>query len=461
MLVLFMFACGGEDKDTAENSNQSNEEVASQLPDTYEFLRVDGQSTVSNSGQIFRHVLIQELSTYIGGLTDSIDNGTYAPGTSTEVVDALHFYYHFDSDTSGDVPLTFSNTLQKNYNDISSSKDLSGKIAGNDSLTDHKNWTGGDFLGWSGATSPEALVQDWFETLGEQAVSRVGGTYVVDTETPVFITPEGLDLKQLTQKFLLGAVAFSQGADDYLDDDVDEKGLNASNIPDGESVYSDLAHAWDEGFGYYGAARNFAAYTDNEIASGEYLDMDGDDLQDLKTEKNWGNSVNSAKRDLGAVVATDFTADAWDGFLKGRHLIHTVDGELSDTQMDELKVFRDQAVQAWEKSISSTVVHYINDTLQDMNNFGSDDYKFVDHAKHWSEMKGFALGLQFNPYSLLTDTDFNTFHSLIGDFPVLEDATQDEISTYRQNLIDARTLLMESYGFDAANAGDEYGEGGW
>ena len=35
----------------------------------------------------------------------------------------------------------------------------------------------------------------------------------------------------------------------------------------------------------------------------------------------------------------------------GRHLIHSIEGELSDTQMDELKDFRDQAVQAWESSV--------------------------------------------------------------------------------------------------------------
>ena len=154
----------------------------------------------------------------------------------------MEFYFNFDSDTSGDVPLSFSGTVQTTFNDISSGKDLAGKIAGNDSATDHQNWTGGDFKGWSGATSPEALVQDWFTVLGEQAVSRVGGTYVVDADTPVYVTPEGLDINQLTQKFLLGAITFSQGADDYLDDDVDGKGLMASNIPEDGKVYSGLAH---------------------------------------------------------------------------------------------------------------------------------------------------------------------------------------------------------------------------
>ena len=64
-------------------------------------------------------------------MTDNIDNGSYAPGTASEVVDSLNFYFEFDSDTSGDVPLTFDGTLQTTYNDISSGKDLKGKIADN------------------------------------------------------------------------------------------------------------------------------------------------------------------------------------------------------------------------------------------------------------------------------------------------------------------------------------------
>ena len=43
----------------------------------------------------------------------------------------------------------------------------------------------------------------------------------IESVLPVHITAEGLDLQQLTQKFLLGAVNFSQGTDDYLDDDID------------------------------------------------------------------------------------------------------------------------------------------------------------------------------------------------------------------------------------------------
>ena len=46
---------------------------------------------------------------------------------------------------------------------------------------------------------------------------------------------------------------------------------------------------------------------------------------------------------------------------------------LPDEVMDELKAHRDAALGAWENAIAATAVHYINDTLQDVGNFGTDD----------------------------------------------------------------------------------------
>lgn len=116
---------------------------------------------------------------------------------------------------------------------------------------------------------------------------------------------------------------------------------------------------------------------------------------------------------------------------------------------------RDIIVENWEKAISATVVHYINDVLADMDKFGTVDYSYADHIKHWAEMKGFALGLQFNPRSPLNEgTLFADFHALVGERPVLPDAAAQDISDYEQALLDARDLLESAYGFadaDVAN----------
>ena len=94
--------------------------------------------------------------------------------------------------------------------------------------------------------------------------------------------------------------------------------------------------------------------------------------------------------------------------------------------MTQLKAHRDTIVSTWEKCVAATALHYINDTLQDMAKFGTDDYSFASHAKHWGELKGFALGLQFNPKSPLNETVagedhsyFSKLHKLLGTAPAL------------------------------------------
>ena len=163
-----------------------------------------------------------------------------------------------------------------------------------------------EFAGWDtwGDTevqNPENLVRLWAGMIDAMAVERTNAMIGNDPSgvpiTKVYVTPAGHDLQQLIQKFLLGAVAFSQGADDYLDDDLDGKGLNADNTEAVEGkAYTALEHAYDEGFGYFGAARDYLAYTDDEIAgkggrdgwSKGYYDTNGDGQVDLKTEINWG-----------------------------------------------------------------------------------------------------------------------------------------------------------------------------
>jgi hypothetical protein len=461
------FGCSGTSEDVAHLETNTGTPV--ELPDSYQFTNGAGESTVSYSGQTARHALIEELDVWIGDITAKIDDGSYQPGKVDAVTGDLGFYFDCAADLCANMGVGDPTTLQQTLADISIGKNLVAKLAGKDALTDHQDWTGGSFVGWKGAGSPESLVREWFAQIGDQAVGRVNGEVLLgpagEPIPTVYLTPQGQDLRQLTEKFLLGGVAFSQGTDDYLDDDVDGKGLLASHATFSDaSPYTDLEHAWDEGFGYFGAARNYLAYTDVQLAAGELLDIEGDGLVDLTAEKNWGHSVNAAKRDAGAnpSAPTDFTEAAWAGFAGGRQLLSTTAGsELSDTDFQALLGFRDQATLAWENAIAATVVHYINDVLQDMGEFGSQEYSFSAHAKHWSELKGFALGLQFNPASPMSAADFESFHALVGDAPVLGSASAVEIAAYQEALVEARDLLGNAYGYDSANLGDSGGEGGW
>jgi len=481
---------GTETETETETGTETETETETETAQAYAFDSAFGDgSSVSYSGQIARHVLIHDMTDWIATLTADIPTN-YAP-VAGDVTADLMFYFDYTAavganiahDVTTDVPdaMVMQVTYGGKYDGVSSGdKPLRAKLAGNDPAGQYADWNGVDgpsaFVGWgdSGLT-PTQLVETWIGMLDDQAVDWVGGDYPLGPDgTPVpyvYITPQGHDLEQLLQKFLLGSIAFSQGADDYLDDDTAGKGLMSSHEAPTAGLYTDLEHQWDEGFGYFGAARTYGSWTDDQIKALD-ADVDGDGKIDLNSEYCWGHSVNAAKRDFDAIVETDFTADAWDGFIHGRTLLSETAGTaLTDTQMTELQGYRDHALEAWEKAIAATVVHYINDTLMDYDNMmgtSGKPYSFEDHAKHWSELKGFALSLQFNRRSPMIDDDtpyvneFAMLHELLGTAPVLETADDATINAYTDGLLQARSMMGEIYNFDEENLGDETkGTYGW
>jgi plastocyanin len=439
--------------------------VVSELPNTYNVA-----DSVSYSGQVARHLLINELNDYINsGLQADLDNGTIT--TRDEALSVLMSYFSGDYETEvADRALTTSTILDKKQGTLrevsSSSKDLVGKIAGNDATGQHKDWSA-DFVafGDKGTRSPQQEIERLLGLIADNAGELIAGNTRQDALgndiTKVYLGENGLDYKQLVQKILLGSVAFSQGADDYLDDDTENKGLltDHSAVVDGK-LYTNLEHQFDEGFGYFGAARDYLAYTDDEVAKkggrDEYqgmFDTDSDGMIDFTSEFNFGHSQNAAKRDRGTAsgaAPTDLSNDAMVAFIAGRKLLADTAGTpLDASQMLELQGFRDTALMAWEKSIAATAVHYVNDTLGDYDNFGTDTFSYSDLAKHWSELKGFVVSLQFNRRSPLTDEQHEQVNTLIKDAPVL---TADDLDAYKADLVTARDILRDAYEFDAENA---------
>lgn len=458
------------------------------VPDTYAFdSRFEpGTSSVAHTGQTARQLLIQRLKAYVDGLTDAVDGGL--DPTAADPADAsrgivmgqLEYFFSLDGGDRAADPIDVTTDPaadQMTWGDISDAS-LLGKVAGNDAVTDHRDWSS-EFAGWSDASiasdgggidSPTNFVRAIFATVEQNAIARGTGVDRFNpadgtTQLPVHVTASGVDLGQLLAKFLLGAINFSQAADDYADGDIDGKGLLADNtMQSGDSPYTGLEHAWDEAFGYFGASARYDDWTAAELAAGPvYRDLDSSGGIDFLTEYNFGASVNAAKRDNGATTATDFMGTAFTAFRTGRAIITHADGALDADAMAALTEQRDLAIGAWEMAIAATVVHYINDTLEVMQDYGTADWdaaRFLDLAKAWSEMKGFAMMFQFNPRSPMLD-DFAMFHTLVGDAPVLPDAGETAVSDYETALRDARALLGTAYGFDAANLGDDVGAGGW
>jgi hypothetical protein len=465
MSLLLLLSCAVSDDlviDTADTADTADTSIEND--GSYSVVSaLSGENSVSYSGQSFRHLLISDLTLYTDGLTERLNAGDYYPAQG-DVSKDLDFYLSFDSSTSGAIPPLLSTDpalLQESYDAVSSDKDILGKLAGNDATGQHVDWNTQGIAGWPENPTPQALVEQWSTKLDAQAAAWVQGNYPLQPDgtavTQVYITENGQDLKQLMDKFLRGGVAYSQGTDDYLDSDTEGKGLLSDHtaVEEGKS-YTALEHAWDEGFGYFGATPTYNSWSDEEIADGA-KDVDGDGRIDLKSELVFGHAVNAAKRDLGATSATDYSAQAFEAFLNGRLLLaETAGTELSSEQMSELEGYRDQAVLAWELAIASTAVHYINDVLQDTS---ATEYDFEGHAKHYAELKGFALILQFNPHSPMSDAQFSELHTLLGVAPVQPNDCGFEV--YKTSLLNARTLLQEVYGFESANMGDENGEGGW
>jgi len=447
LLFIIVAGCGDKSTDTSDSTTVGDQFDSG----IYYFLDDSGNNTVSHTGQTFRHLLISDVQFYVSSLNDRVNSEVFVPN---QVQNDLLFYMETIKDIDVSiVPHGFSAgsyaLLQENYGDISSGKNLFEKLAGNDSSTDHTDWSE-EFMGWTqeGVSSPESLVRTWIQELDEQAVNWT----VLSTQTPaVYISSDGKDYAQLLQKFLWGALAFSQGTDDYLDDDIDGKGLLSSHLIEEGAVYSSLEHAWDEGFGYFGAAQDYGTWSDEEVDAHVYLDRDGDGQIDVTKEVNWAHSRNASKRDLGSQVEVDFSGTAWDAFWNGRRMLRDTAGEdLSAAELNILREYRDQAVESWEMAIVSTVVHYVNETVQDVQS----EADLTELAKHWSEAKGFALSLQFNPRSRISTAEFIRLHELLGQHP-------QRTEEYIDVLLEARDLLGQVYEIEEANLGGDNGQNGW
>ena len=137
-------------------------------------------------------------------------------------------------------------------------------------------------------------------------------------------------------------------------------------------------HHWDEAFGYFGAARDYSRYSDDDLAgkgSGFVFDSNGDGKIDFRSEYNFGLSRNAGKRDRGG-TGVDFTGETFTAFLTGRALIS------NGGSTTEIAAQRQAAANGMEKVIAATVIHYINDTLADMADLGTANENIPNLNKH-------------------------------------------------------------------------------
>ncbi len=436
----------GEAQQDGDDGNEDDDGVDKGL---YAFSSrfLPGQSSVAYTGQAARHLMIRELAARIERSTDDVLAGK----TSAELSERLWFWWDFKPDHGGtpeepwsvepmDLPL-----LQQTVGEV-------GVASLRDKTRDQDNDDESPVIGWkSDDLSASAVAQDMMADLVTTWTARqtAGPEASMRTRRAApYVSEAGIDYRALLEQYLLGAVVFSQSCDDYLDDkDGSGNGLFSDNVDavDGKP-YTVLEHAWDEGFGYFGAARAFATASLEENAAG-VLDVDGDGKANWLTEVNYGHARRAAQLDLASASGTHFSRDAFVAFREGRRLITQALGALSADDFDALVALRDQAIASWEKAMAADVISTTNQLMALLEGERDGDDDFVRHAQLWSKLKGSLLALQFNPRSpfLVDLAAYRSAHALVQAAPRLE---RTRFAEARADLLSVRNLVQATYGFE-------------
>jgi hypothetical protein len=438
----------------------------------YEFATAAGESRVAYGEAVLDHALIAELGGFIEGLTARTQSGErFAEG---ELVARLAARLGDPAGTLADEPIALRlgaapRLVEERHAELSPDVDVLSRLAGSDPSVEHRAWAEpGTFRGFGDTSlgleprpsfSPRSLLDACFEQLEENARNRALGFLQTDPARavlPLHVMRDGRDLKLFLQSFLLGAVAFARGVDAELDDDVKGSGLSASEERLADARASALERAWDLGFGYFGAARDFDRYARADAAPARqngWLDTNADCRVSLGAEVSWGAAALSLP-----TSALTYAVDAFDGFVSGRRLLAEAAGSLSSADRERLTAARDRAVGGWERSLAATLLHDLNRLDLELARAlaSSIDYSFAAQARAWSELKGLSLAFQFNRRSPLSPADFDAFQAAVGDAPSVPDTLPPRngaaLEAYRSRLTSARKLLVEAYGFDSADA---------
>ena len=406
---MLMFTIGCEDEEVADNDpGTTTIETPTEFVFESRFEEHAGESSVSYSGQVVRNLLVNDIKTQIG--TDA------GSGDATTLLSMMA------NDDPNRMILTSTTpaSMQTKYHDIS---------------TSHLN----DRL-----DAVSSYILPGYEMNAGDAISA----WVTDAVTNGKTNADGIRLDQMVQKTLWGAVAYWQGTSKYM-----------SKIPNDDNTMSDdgdpytaMEHHWDESFGYFGAARDYnTGYSDDNARKTSQNDSNGDGSIDFKSEFNSGWGITAAKRDLvdGVSVDYDFTGTIMNAYLEGRTLIY------NQAPLDEILVQRDIILNTWEKVVAAVTIHYVNDVAADMaalypadSTAGPLSDLSADLNNHWGEMRGYANGLLYNDFKVISDSDLNTVLTTMGTSPVYPEDGEFAFYTYHGMLLTTvKSLLQAAYGF--------------
>lgn len=392
------------------------------FPVTVKGYEGDKTNSVSYSGQVARHVLHDSLKK-LAGKGDG--------GNNAAELEALMLSYFNGSDADLEIIAPAGKdgfpVKQKTLNEISKGKNISGKF--------YK----GAMPAWPGNKTGVEVAN---QMITMAAASNQGYDAV-----------NGYDWGQLISKFTLGAMAYNQAVDNYLD----EK-LEADNKPNNKpykegAYYTGKEHSWDEAFGYFGAAahsvklspeQNYGVSKQKDLAA---ADANGDGVIDLKSEMVFGPAYYAAGADKGGTKSTNYMETIFNAFRDGRVLIASANGEaLTDEQRTQLKGYAEVIESNWEKTIAEAAFKYAGSVYKDIDKLksGEDaDKALRTYAKHWGELKGFTMALQSGKNNLgSTAIDLNW---LVGFGPAMPDGKMVSDIDADGNVIRGRDMTLEEY----------------
>ena len=340
------------------------------------------KNSVAYTGQMARHVIHDSLKSLSGK-----GNGSPNPALKKKM---LSYYAGKGAGRAIVVPKSRKafKIKQTAVDQISKKKNLAGKT--------YK----GSVPGWPGNKTGKEVILHMID----KASSAKKG----------FDPSTGYDYKQLISKFVMGAVFYNQAVDNYMD----EK-LSAKKKPNDKSYkkgkhYTGKEHSWDEAFGYFGAAAHgltLTAKQNYEVAklgkkskspeaALKLADYNGDGEVDLYREMNYAHAYYASAYDKKG--KTSYYKDIVQGFIDGRKLITSADGEkLSNEQRNKLRAIAADIESNWEKVIAESVFKYAGSVYKDLEKLntiieakGNTDKVFRKYGKHWGELKGFSMALQ-------------------------------------------------------------------
>lgn len=414
------------------------------FPVTLQGYSGDKTTSVSYTGQVARHVLHNSLKSL-----SKQGNGEPNPELEAQM---MAYYAGEDAGRAIVSPTSKDGfaVKQKDIDEISNGKNLAGKA--------YK----GVVTGWPGNMTGDEVLTDMII----KAAASEGGYDPVN----------GHDYIQLISKTLMGAVFYNQAVDNYLDEKL-EAGNKPNDKPykDG-AYYTGKEHAWDEGFGYFGApahAMSLDPKTVYAIAKGKpdvfkAADANGDGVVDLVNEMTYAHAYYAASADKSG--NSDYLNTIMQAFIDGRQLIADADGKaLTDAQRQQLKGYAATIKTNWEKVIAEAAYKYAGSVYEDLKTIqtvietnGEIVKPMRNYAKHWGELKGFALALQMSGEDLGgTAVQLNR---LIGFSPALLGNTQvtgidangayvqskgPSLPDYMGHMIKVQNLLDERFGLQA------------